>query len=141
MRPVFATVPVLALATAVGLSACGSDRAAPPVSAACTSPTNGAVVVVAKNLQFQQRCLEVTAGQSFKLRFDNKDSGTPHDWVLKGAGDDIGTDLVSGPKTTEITVPALKAGSYTFVCTVHPNMSGTVKVAAASGTVSTLPAG
>jgi len=25
-------------------------------------------------------------------------------------------------------VPALKAGTYSFVCSVHPNMTGTLKI-------------
>ena len=34
-------------------------------------------------------------------------------------------ELVTGPKAVVYDVPALKAGDYTFVCSVHPNMTGT----------------
>ena len=37
-------------------------------------------------------------------------------------------DLVTGPKKVTYNVPALKAGSYPFVCTVHANMTGTLTV-------------
>ena len=35
-------------------------------------------------------------------------------------------EIVTGPKVVVYDVPALPAGSYTFVCTVHPNMTGTI---------------
>ena len=32
------------------------------------------------------------------------------------------------PGATDYQVPALKAGTYPFVCIVHPNMTGTLTV-------------
>ena len=37
-------------------------------------------------------------------------------------------DLITGPAQADYKVPALPAGSYTFVCQVHANMTGTIKV-------------
>ena len=37
-------------------------------------------------------------------------------------------DIVTGPTTVTYDVPALPAGTYTFTCTVHPNMTGTLTV-------------
>ncbi len=37
-------------------------------------------------------------------------------------------DIITGPAKTTYNVPALAAGAYTFVCSVHPNMTGTLKV-------------
>ncbi len=34
-------------------------------------------------------------------------------------------EIVSGTKVT-YQVPALTAGTYTFICEVHPNMKGTI---------------
>jgi plastocyanin len=61
------------------------------------------------------------------MAFDNQDTA-PHDVVIKDAG---GTavftgELVTGPKVVVYDVPALPAGSYTFSCTVHPNMTGSI---------------
>jgi len=33
---------------------------------------------------------------------------------------------VTGPTTKDYAVGPLAAGTYTFVCTVHPNMTGTL---------------
>ena len=35
-------------------------------------------------------------------------------------------DIFNGVATRNYDVPALKAGTYTFMCIVHPNMTGTL---------------
>ena len=35
-------------------------------------------------------------------------------------------EIVTGPKAIVYDVPALPAGSYTFVCSIHPNMTGSL---------------
>lgn len=138
---VLAVVVVSAMAVAAGCGSSGSSGSsgAKSQSGACTAVAGGKVTVDAKNLQFTQRCLTVASGEPFTVTFDNKDSGTPHDWVLKGAGSKVGTDVITGGHTATAKVPALKPGSYTFVCTIHPNMSGTLKVGAGATTGSSLP--
>ena len=37
-------------------------------------------------------------------------------------------EIVTGPVVVDYAVPALAAGTYPFVCTVHPNMIGTLTV-------------
>ena len=37
-------------------------------------------------------------------------------------------DIITGPAQVQYQVPALPAGTYQFVCTVHPIMVGTLKV-------------
>ena len=61
------------------------------------------------------------------IRFDNKEA-VPHNVEIKDAS---GTtvfmgDLITGPAEATYAVDPLPAGTYTFVCTVHPNMTGTL---------------
>ena len=35
-------------------------------------------------------------------------------------------DIITGVAEADYNVPALAAGDYTFVCSVHPNMTGTL---------------
>ena len=74
--------------------------------------------------------LAAAAGQAFVLEFDNNDAGIPHNVEIKNAG---GTSMfkgqiITGPAKVSYQVPALPAGSYMFVCDVHPNMTGTLTV-------------
>ena len=68
------------------------------------------------------------ADQPFKIDFKNQDQGTPHNVEIKdstGASKFRG-EIITGPAEATYDVPALTAGSYTFVCSVHPNMTGTL---------------
>ena len=54
----------------------------------------------------------------------------PHNIEIKdAAGAEVFKgDIIDGGKEINYAVPALAAGSYPFVCTVHPNMTGTLTV-------------
>ena len=97
-------------------------------SAAPATPAPDAdALLVASNLKFDSATLEVPAGVAFKLALDNKDQ-VPHNVEIKDAG---GTSLFqgevfSGPALKVYDVRALAAGQYTFACTVHPSMTGTI---------------
>ncbi len=68
----------------------------------------------------------------FNIDFKNKDAGTPHNVAIH-QGSPTGPEVFKGeifPGVAEkvYDVPALPAGTYAFVCTVHPNMTGTLTV-------------
>jgi len=96
------------------------------------SAAPGATVVqeAALNIQFVNRDLAAPADAAFSIEFDNQDAGTVHNIEIKDASGAqvFKGDLVTGPSKVTYNVPALKAGSYPFVCTVHANMTGTVTV-------------
>jgi plastocyanin len=102
-----------------------------PSAGASAAPSAGAdadVVVVAQGIQWVETALTVPAGAAFTLALDNRDNGIPHDVVIKDAGgtEVFRTELVTGPAVVVYDVPAIPAGQYAFVCTVHPNMTGTI---------------
>jgi plastocyanin len=86
----------------------------------------GDVTITARAIAFVEATVSAPADRPFTIAFIN-DEAVPHNVELKDAG---GTsvfrgDIVTGPITTVYDVPALAAGSYTFVCSVHPQMTGT----------------
>ena len=66
------------------------------------------------------------AGKPFTLAMDNQDA-LPHDVQLKDAGgaEVFRGAVVTGPAVAVYDVPALPAGQYTYICTIHTNMTGT----------------
>jgi plastocyanin len=106
----------------------GPTLQVPPLGGGATgSPLH----ISAQNIAFDTTHLEAAAGQAFVLEFDNNDPGVPHNIEIKDASGAslFKGQIIVGPAKVSYQVPALAAGSYTFVCDVHPNMTGTLVVA------------
>ncbi len=84
------------------------------------------VVVHAKGIAFAESSLTAPADRPFTLALVNDDAGTPHNVELKdGAGASVYQgEVFNGVETRVYDVPPLAAGTYTFLCTVHPSMTG-----------------
>jgi plastocyanin len=84
-------------------------------------------VVTAENITYLETSLTVPADTAFTIAFDNRDT-VPHDIVIKdGSGATVFQgELVTGPAVVVYDVPALPAGAYGFICSVHPNMTGSI---------------
>ena len=91
-----------------------------------------ALQISAQNIAFDQAALSAPADTPIKLTFANNDNGIPHDVAIhKGSptGETVFSgEIITGVATTVYDIPALAAGTYAFVCTVHPNMTGTLTV-------------
>ena len=101
-----------------------------PVPGGETPPAGDAVVISAVGISFEQKEVSAPADAPFVLRFDNRDAGIPHNVEIK---DSMGMavfkgEVFNGLAKKDYQVSALAAGTYQFVCTVHPNMVGTLKV-------------
>ena len=103
----------------------------PPASGAPGEPGgSGApqadVVVHAKNIAFVETSLTAPADRPSTLAFVNEDAGAPHNVEFKDSGGASAYKgaIFPGVETRVYDVPALPVGSYTFVCSVHPNMTG-----------------
>ena len=70
--------------------------------------------------------MSVKAGAAFSIDFDNQD-GAPHNIAISDASGSkvFKGDIVAATKVS-YAVPALAAGTYTFICEVHPDMKGTI---------------
>ncbi len=100
---------------------------APAPSGAAQGP---ALELSAQNIAYSTDSLQAPADAPFTIHFKNDDTGVPHNVAIK---DTSGTevfkgDIITGPAEADYNVPALKAGTYTFVCSVHPSMTGTITV-------------
>jgi len=106
------------------LASGASPSAAPSGSEA---PSDLPVVEIsAKDVAFDTDTLQVPAGQPFIIRFENQEA-IPHNVsIFDGDTALFEGEIVTGPTTIDYQVPALEAGSYDFLCEVHPNMNGTV---------------
>jgi plastocyanin len=115
-------------ATSARPATSGPGSAAPsPGSSAAAGPT---LHISAQNIQFDTDHLEAPAGQAFMLEFDNNDPGIPHNVEIKDANGAslFKGQIITGPAKASYPIPVLAAGSYTFVCDVHPTMTGTLTV-------------
>ncbi len=111
-------------------SGSGSGSTAAPAS---IPPGTETVDLVALGFAFDKKTIEVTAGKAFAINLDNQDpAGTPHNVELLKADGTVIIDppTVDGGAKTTYVYDALAAGTYTFICRVHPiaAMTGTLTV-------------
>ncbi|MGH3718790.1 MAG: cupredoxin domain-containing protein [Pseudonocardiaceae bacterium] len=92
-----------------------STPAVPPASAASAT-------VVMKNFTFMPASLTVAPGT--RITVTNEDQA-PHTVTANDKSFDTGR--ISGGERGEITAPT-KPGSYPYICTIHPYMTGTLIV-------------
>jgi plastocyanin len=106
------------------------EASATPASSGGSGSGSGEVAISASGIAFEQTAVDAPAGKAFQIAFDNKDAGTPHNVAIhkdSATGAEVFKgDIITGPDTVTYDVPALDAGTYAFVCTVHPNMTGTL---------------
>ena len=102
----------------------------PPASGGPPPPGGPPVQVTALNLAFDPTTLTAPAGQPWTLEFHNNDPGIPHNVEIKDSTGAVAFqgEIFPGVATRTYAIPALAAGAYTFICTVHPNMTGTLTV-------------
>jgi plastocyanin len=112
----------------VTMSACGDDGgSASTTTVGCKDAVAGRVTLVADDLRWDTDCLRGEPGP-LTIEVDNVEDGVNHNVHLPDAPDSPATELEPGPTTQELDV-TLTAGSYEYICDLHPNMVGTLTVA------------
>jgi plastocyanin len=126
--PSASTLPGMDMSPSTSLPApsTAGPGSAPPSTPSTSAATGAVLHISAQNIAFDTNQLEAPAGQPFVLDFDNNDPGVPHNVEIKDANgmSMFKGQIITGPATISYQVPALAAGSYMFVCDVHPNMTG-----------------
>ena len=79
----------------------------------------------AADLQFNTDAIEAPAGEDFCIEFTNDDT-VPHDVSIVET--DFNGDDVDPGESIVYTIPAMEAGEYTFFCSLHPTMEGTLTI-------------
>ncbi|HET9456620.1 MAG TPA: cytochrome c oxidase subunit 4 [Candidatus Limnocylindrales bacterium] len=101
----------------------GEGEGGSPPPAGPSAPA-GQITIVAEAVKFDVATLNVPADTAFKLALDNRDPGTPHDVDILAAD---GSKLFDGPDFPGIEVrvydvPPIPAGTYPFICSIHPDL-------------------
>ena len=112
---------------ASGPPASGPTASGPPASGEPGGAVTADVTVHAQGIAYVDTTFTAPAGKPFTLAFVNEDQGTPHNVELKDASGKVAYkgDIFNGVETRVYEVPALPAGTYPYVCSIHSNMTGT----------------
>jgi plastocyanin len=128
--------PTVAPSSEPPASPAPGDATPAPSGAPTAAPSDGGggavvqVTLTASGIAYDTDSLEVPANTPFQIVFTNNDAGIPHNVAIhkdSPTGPEVWKgDIFNGVETRTYDVPALPAGTYGFVCTVHPNMTGTL---------------
>ena len=109
----------------------GSGAPPPPAASAAQLPA-GDVTITAQGIAYVETTFSAPASKAFTIVFDNEDPSTPHDIVISDAS---GAVVFQGKQINGISnivydVPALPAGTYQYICSIHPipAMTGTATI-------------
>jgi plastocyanin len=117
------TLIALLASTALLAAGCGGDDESSSGDTGGASSEGGGTQVAMKDIKFQPESLTVKVGD--EITWVNEDS-VQHDVVNVKEGQEPKSDLFTKGGTYSWTPTA--AGTIEYVCTVHPNMTGTLVV-------------
>jgi plastocyanin len=107
----------------------GASPGAAPSPAVPIDPSAAVVEVSASNsASFDTNEISAPAAAPFTIHFFNNEAGVPHNVEVKDSGGQsvVRGDIITGVAEAMYNVPELAAGDYQFLCSVHPNMTGTL---------------
>jgi len=93
-------------------------------ASACGTEDNATRQITMQDLQFSPRDATVAVGQSIKWR---NDEDAPHN-VIAATGAEPRSQTITRDGT--FTFTARRAGTIEYLCSLHPGMTGTLRVSA-----------
>lgn len=106
-----------ALLGAAGLGACSHGSSAPH----CANPVP-ATTVTMQDFAFDPSCASVAPDASLTL---TNQGALAHTFTVKGTNVNV---TVNAGQTQHVSLKGIAPGTYTVVCTFHPQMVGALKV-------------
>ncbi len=132
-RPLAATAVVLAFV----LAACSSAPESSGDGDAPSADAGGEIIEITvgtddgAELLFDPTEITVPAGATIRLTFNNE-STVPHNLTFDDPINAATENIVDPGASETIEFTAPESGEYTYVCTLHPGMEGTLIVEGAS---------
>jgi len=115
------------------MASASESAPSPQITPMPGAPDSGLkVTVVAKDHAWNVATLTVPANKVWHLTIDNEDSKTPHNFAVSanpGLLTTIFAPRFEGVAKKTFNIPGLPAGTYIFVCSIHPQqMKGDLTV-------------
>jgi plastocyanin len=97
-------------------------------SASASGGTGEVLQISAQNIAFDTTQEAVPADTAFQIHFTNNDANVPHNVAIHDSSNQeiFKGEIFPGPGERTYDVPGLPGGEYTFICDVHPTMTGTL---------------
>jgi len=108
---------VLAVILAIGLVACGDDDSSTDTDTGNTSDAGATIVI--EGFSFGDP-ITVAVGETVSVQ---NDDGVAHTWTSAGVFD---SGSIGGGESFTFTFD--EPGEYSFMCTIHPSMTGSITV-------------
>jgi len=109
---------IIMLSLTLGGTACGAAGSEPSACSKFTSSTT----VEMDDFSYGPACVQVDAGGTLAL--DNV-GAAPHTFTIEGT--EVSVDVAAGAQGSA-DLSGVAAGSYTVLCTYHPQMKATIEV-------------
>lgn len=109
---------IITLSLTLGGMACGAAGSEP---SACSTFTKSSSVEM-DDFSYGPACVQVDAGSTLAL--DNV-GAAPHTFTVEGT--DVSVDVAAGAQGSA-DLSGVAAGTYTVLCTYHPQMKATIEV-------------
>ena len=120
--------------TTTGKTSEATSAAKPTTTTAVAAPAGGngtSANLVAQNIDFQQKTLNLKADSPVVIHFNNKDT-VPHNVDITtdsgGSNTFYKQDPFTGPAEQDYKFSTPAPGKLYYHCDVHPNMKGTINV-------------